>query len=480
MRKILSVALIAVFMVYITLLSASGAQGEKLVALTFDDGPSGEYTPQLLDGLKERGVKVTFFTLGQCAQRYPDVVRRAYEEGHQIATHTWDHLDLTERTDEQIKQELERCFDLLDEICGREGEYLVRPPYGYTDSRVRAAVDAPLVCWSVDPMDWDALDSQVVCQRIVEDAFDGAIILCHDIHSTTIPAALEAIDILLEEGYEFVTVSELFRRRGVTLEDGELYYRCEPNGTDLGPIPVPEVSYTLADSGMATVTVSAAADLPLYYSTGGEWVPYAGPIQVKYAAPVRVMCVYDFNGGRSNVAELVWEPLPTEPAEQESVPQDEGKIRWDLPAPAVPLALCLLTAIFGGEADGLRRRCRNARRVRFRGTVTDQKGSYALYCAEDPDGCFFYKIRSSGGKTETGVVCGEGDGPGYGAWLVLCALRTGKLTGCEQEGKLLNILLEARQAEVCVTAKKGRPIRAWIHGDGQSASMEFETFHIQT
>ena len=200
MKRILS--LILAFALVATLfpalpIRAEAATGGKLIAITFDDGPSSRYTAELLDGLAERGVKATFFMLGDMARYNRSLVKRAYEEGHEIASHTWDHPDLTGCTDEQIAAQIEDTFEELDHACGDEADYLVRPPYGSTNARVREQIDCPLIYWSVDSQDWSLLNTDAVRKKIVADAYDGCIILCHDIHRTTIPAALQAIDELL-------------------------------------------------------------------------------------------------------------------------------------------------------------------------------------------------------------------------------------------------------------------------------------------
>ena len=284
---------------------AEAKTGGKLVALTFDDGPSSKYTNQLLDGLKERGVPATFFILGQQAQVNRSIVRRAYEEGHEIACHSWDHPDLTECTPEEVRKQFEDCFEELDRACGDETDYLVRPPYGNTNQTVRDAIDAPLVNWSVDSEDWSLLNTEKVREKIVADVYDGCIILCHDIHSTTIPAALGAIDDLMELGYEFVTVSELFRRRGRELELHKLHYNSNKNGVDYGPIPAPKISFTGDAKGVNTVTITCSdKNVPLYYTLDGSYpnqeaIRYTGPFTVPYGTTVTAVAAWKLNGSRS-------------------------------------------------------------------------------------------------------------------------------------------------------------------------------------
>lgn len=288
-------------------LRAEAKTGGKLVALTFDDGPSSKYTTQLLDGLKERGVPVTFFILGEMAEDNRAIVRRAYEEGHEIACHSWDHPNLTNCSTEKVKKQMEDTFEELDRACGDEADYLVRPPYGSTNQKVRDAIDAPLIYWSVDSEDWSLLNAEKVRKKIVADTYDGAIILCHDIHKTTIPAALSAIDELMDKGYEFVTVSELYRRRGRELEDHKLHYNSNKNGIDYGPIPAPQISFTGDPKGVNTVTITCSdSNVPLYYTLDGSYpnqeaTRYTGPFTVPYGTTVTAVAAYKLNGSRSTL-----------------------------------------------------------------------------------------------------------------------------------------------------------------------------------
>ena len=310
MKRFLSL-LLAVVLVLTLLpalsLRAEAKTGGKLIALTFDDGPSSKYTAQLLDGLKERGVPVTFFMLGQNAKNNRSLVKRAYEEGHEIACHTWDHPNLNNCSESKIKKQMEDTYEELDRACGDEADYLVRPPYGNANQKVRDAVDVPLIYWSVDSLDWDLKNTEKVRKKIVSESYDGCIILCHDIHKTTIPAALQAIDDLQDLGYEFVTVSELYRRRGVKLQDHVLHYNCKKNGTDYGPIPAPTVKVSGDSKGTNTVTITCSdKNVPLYYTLDGSYPNqdakrYTGPFTVPYGTKVTAVAAYKLNGSRSKL-----------------------------------------------------------------------------------------------------------------------------------------------------------------------------------
>ncbi len=259
-------------------MTASAVKGGKLIALTFDDGPCG-YTNSLLDGLAERNVKATFFMLGQCAEAYPNVVRRVYNEGHQIAQHTYNHPALTTKSNEEIRWQLETTDAILDEILGMDLDYLLRTPYGDCNDRVLSQLKCPNIMWSLDSCDWQLLNAQKVCNQIVNNAFDGAIILVHDIHKTSIPGALQAVDILLERGYEFVTVNELFRRRGVEMKAGVNYYRCKPTGVDLGGLVEPTVQ---VQNGKLVFT-NIDENGKLHYTVNGDMPTKNSPV---YSKPI--------------------------------------------------------------------------------------------------------------------------------------------------------------------------------------------------
>lgn len=283
-------------------MKASATKGGKLIALTFDDGP-GEYTSGLLDGLAERGIKVTFFMLGERAAIYQKTVKRAYSEGHQIAQHTYNHVQLSKKSDAQIFSQLKDTDAVLNQDIGVDLKYLLRPPYGDYNSHVLSVIGRAAINWSIDPQDWKDRNSDTVYNRIVNNAFDGAIILCHDIHKTTIPGALRAIDTLKSQGYEFVTVNELFRRRGTALTDGKLYVSCKPNGTDLGPVSEPTATCKAVYGGQR-VTLSADAGASIYYTTDGSDPAingklYTEPFIAAQGQELKYIASFNLNGSRS-------------------------------------------------------------------------------------------------------------------------------------------------------------------------------------
>ncbi len=186
----------------------SAEEEVKKIAITFDDGPHPKYTAELLDGLKERGVVVTFFMTGENAEANRELVKRAYEEGHLIGNHTYSHIQLTAGNREKFREELIKTNGILKEITGEEVQY-VRPPYGSWDKSFEKELNMFPVLWNVDPLDWCSSNVSCIVQKIVSKAEEDDIILMHDYYETSVEAALQAIDILLEEGYTFVTVEEI-------------------------------------------------------------------------------------------------------------------------------------------------------------------------------------------------------------------------------------------------------------------------------
>lgn len=200
---------------------------KKLIALTFDDGPSSVTTPGLLDILFEKDVLATFFTLGNMARGNSDIVKRAEKEGHEIASHTMYHQNLIRIPASAAVADIDEAKDIIKDITGHNPKY-TRPPYGNTNNVVRDAVGTPIILWSVDSEDWRSKNVDAIIATCMSEIHDGAIILMHDIYSTTVDSVPILIDKLREDGYEFVTISELTRLRGVELESGVSYYNIRP------------------------------------------------------------------------------------------------------------------------------------------------------------------------------------------------------------------------------------------------------------
>ncbi|MGR3868853.1 polysaccharide deacetylase family protein [Streptomyces graminifolii] len=183
----------------------------KCIALTFDAGPS-ENSARLLDVLKEKKVPATFFLLGKRhIEKYPELVARMAAEGHEVASHTWDHRILTRITPAQIRDELERTDTAIERITGKRPT-LMRPPQGRTNDTVHKIcreLGLSEVLWSVTAKDYATTDSALITKRVLAQASRDGIILLHDLYQGTVPAVPGIIDALKERGYVFVTVPQL-------------------------------------------------------------------------------------------------------------------------------------------------------------------------------------------------------------------------------------------------------------------------------
>lgn len=182
------------------------------IAMTFDDGPSEKLTPKLLDLLAAHHMKATFFVVGENVAAYPEIVKRAAREGHEIANHSWSHPNLGKMSDEGVRNELRKTDDAIKAAIGARPT-LMRPPYGSLTARQKNWVHDEfgyrIIIWDVDPLDWKRPGPSVVRERIVRETHPGSIILSHDIHPPTIEAMPSTFDELEAKGFKFVTVSEL-------------------------------------------------------------------------------------------------------------------------------------------------------------------------------------------------------------------------------------------------------------------------------
>ena len=178
------------------------------IALTFDDGPHPVYTPKLLDGLKERNVKATFFVVGKNIEGREDIIKRMDEEGHLIGNHTYDHVKITGLPEEEACAQITKTSELVKEITGKNTEF-VRPPFGAWDKKLECGFEMFPVLWSIDPLDWTTKNVDAVVQKVLSRAEENSIILLHDYYDSSVEAALKIVDALLERGFEFVTVDEV-------------------------------------------------------------------------------------------------------------------------------------------------------------------------------------------------------------------------------------------------------------------------------
>ena len=204
------------------------ASETKYVALTFDDGPSGRFTEALLDGLYDRGARETFLLCGYRVAQYPELTQRIFDEGHEIGFHGYSHKTMKGMSRRAIAQEIQDTEVLLPEGCHPR---FLRPPGGFLSDPVVQVAQArglPILKWSVDPKDWATNDTAAIEASVLNRIRDGDIVLLHDMSESSVRAALAIVDQLLEEDFEFVTVSELVRIRQARLVPGKEYTAFPP------------------------------------------------------------------------------------------------------------------------------------------------------------------------------------------------------------------------------------------------------------
>ena len=195
--------------------------GKKLVALTFDDGPS-EYTKRILRTLKQYDSVATFFVVGNRVELFEDVLKEEVEIGCEIGNHTYEHKVLTELNAEQIWLQIYRTNEAVKKVTG-EYPTLMRPPCGYDNGSTNCIIAMPLILWSVDTKDWQTQNCYCSVQTVLENVKDGDIILMHDMYEASAEAVEMIVPSLIAEGYQLVTVSELADYRGRMLQEGEEY-----------------------------------------------------------------------------------------------------------------------------------------------------------------------------------------------------------------------------------------------------------------
>lgn len=181
---------------------------QKLLALTFDDGPSLECTGRLLDGLKKRGIHATFFLMGENIPGKEELVLRMKTEGHLIANHGYRHVQMTHEGEDAVVESVEKAQEMIEAITGEKPEFL-RPPYGDWNEKLAERCDLTTVFWNVDSLDWKLRNVEKIVRRVKKQVKNGDIILMHDIFPESVEASLELADQLSAEGYAFVTVDEL-------------------------------------------------------------------------------------------------------------------------------------------------------------------------------------------------------------------------------------------------------------------------------
>ena len=178
------------------------------IALTFDDGPNARYTPILLDGLKKRNIRASFFLIGENIEGNEDILLQMRKDGHLIGNHTWDHVQLDKIPAEKARLEIEKTNNRIYEASGIYPSY-VRPPFGAWIKNLELSVTMFPVFWDVDTLDWKNQNVDSILSVAEKQIHDGSIILMHDGYQTSVDAALKIADLFAEKGYVFVTADQL-------------------------------------------------------------------------------------------------------------------------------------------------------------------------------------------------------------------------------------------------------------------------------
>ena len=202
------------------------SDGPPLVALTFDDGPRPDTTARLLDGLALREAQATFFLVGERIPGNEALIQRMSEEGHQVGVHSYSHIRITALSGPDFNFEVGKTRAQLTNILGSR-EFWLRPPYGIVDDSVLKRAGSPVILWSLDPEDWKDRDVDRIVGAVLSQVRDGDIILFHDIYDSSVDAALQVTDALLQRGYCLVTVEQLFQLKEISLQNGIIYQKAK-------------------------------------------------------------------------------------------------------------------------------------------------------------------------------------------------------------------------------------------------------------
>ncbi len=201
-------------------------KNKKLIAFTFDDGPNSKTTNKLLDNLDKYNARVTFFVVGNRVKTYEDTLKRAYDMGNLIGSHTYSHKNLFELNNNQIVDEIKKTNNVIKEVTGSNTLYL-RPPYGNTNKNIKNLANMYNILWDLDTEDWKYKDKNKIAKYIIDNAHDGGIILLHDLYETSIDGALLAMEELSKNGYAFVTIEEMATLKGITLNKASNYFNLK-------------------------------------------------------------------------------------------------------------------------------------------------------------------------------------------------------------------------------------------------------------
>ncbi len=247
---------------------------KPMVAITFDDGPNPDTTNTMLDALEENYAKATFFCLGSQTESNPEVVKREYELGMEVGTHTYAHKNIAAASEAVIEEEISKGVGAIKDAIGTE-PVLMRTPYGGYGSdgkiepRVLAAAKNHNLCcvnWSLDTEDWRTKNADATYQMVMK-ATDGDVVLLHDIHEYNVAAVQRFVPDLIDQGFQLVTVSELYAARGESLDPGTIHFRTDPTtevSSETGPAEATDGQQPDAATSTEDMTTSTQED-----STGG-------------------------------------------------------------------------------------------------------------------------------------------------------------------------------------------------------------------
>lgn len=196
-------------------------KSKKMIALTFDDGPNYN-TSKVIDVLNKYDIKATFFVLGSRAINNKDILKKMADSGMEIGNHTYNHLLLTKYDENKIRSEIEDTSEVIYSATKKRPK-LLRPSYGSVNNKIKKVANMPIIIWDIDTLDWKYHNSKRITSRVVNKVRDGDIILMHDIYSASLNALSNIIPILQDNGYEFVTIDELFYYKEISLENGKVY-----------------------------------------------------------------------------------------------------------------------------------------------------------------------------------------------------------------------------------------------------------------
>ncbi|WP_317368761.1 polysaccharide deacetylase family protein, partial [uncultured Tyzzerella sp.] len=197
-------------------------KNKPMIALTFDDGPNGNTTNKILDVLEENNSVATFFLVSRRIEKDKETLKRMDMLGNQIGNHTANHKDLTKLSKDKIKTEVDIVNKALKNTIGKEAT-IVRVPYGAVNDTVKQTVEYPIIMWNIDTKDWKNKNANTIQKEVLGKVKDGDIVLMHDLYDSTAKACEVIIPKLVEQGYQLVTVEELFEYKGIEMKKGNKY-----------------------------------------------------------------------------------------------------------------------------------------------------------------------------------------------------------------------------------------------------------------